>query len=167
MFFKKKKEESQQEFLVFDNYPFKLAVIQILMYDLKLVEKFHGGDDYFEKYKDVSNVSDEEAVKRLVPFIERADEFFREIKIPQELSKYIKGDILISENDEIYYQINPQFLDYDEYFSMEEFFIKDISEREISQFPHIKSITFNMGTEIPQSLAEKLRGLGIEVNTED
>lgn len=164
MFFKKPKEEKQQEYLVFDNYPFKLVIIQVLMYDLGLMEKFQGGDLYFQKYKDVSCVSDEEAVKRLMPFIKSADRYFKELKIPRELSEYVKGDILVSENNEIYYQINPQFLDYDEYFDMGEYFLKDISQREIEQFPHISSFSFDMGEIIPESLMIKLESFKIDVN---
>ena len=55
-----------EAFLVFDNLPFKLAVTQKLMYEQKLLgEKYRGGDEYFERYSDAAEVSEEESVARL------------------------------------------------------------------------------------------------------
>lgn len=52
-----KENKQQSEFLIFDNYPFKLAVIQLLMYELELLgSKYNGGNEYFEQYKDVAEV---------------------------------------------------------------------------------------------------------------
>ncbi|MCI9608982.1 MAG: hypothetical protein HFG07_01980 [Oscillibacter sp.] len=45
--------------LLFDNYPFKLAVIQELMYEQSRLGKPYrkGGDQYFERYPDAAEVS--------------------------------------------------------------------------------------------------------------
>ena len=62
----KKKDETKDDFLLFDNYPFKLAVIQQLMYEQEVLEnKYKGGDRYFEIYTDAAEVSDEESINRL------------------------------------------------------------------------------------------------------
>ena len=38
----------ENEFLEFDNFPFKLMVIEVLMYDLKLFgESYKGMDEFF------------------------------------------------------------------------------------------------------------------------
>lgn len=41
-------------YIEFDNLPFKLAVAQVLMYDLKLLgEPYSGGDEYFKSTKTI------------------------------------------------------------------------------------------------------------------
>lgn len=68
----------------------------------------------------------------------------------------------------MYYQINPQWMDFDEYFEDgKDFDITDISERELRQFPNLTSITFNMYHAPSGELVEKLRSWGIEVRTSD
>lgn len=72
---------------LFDNYPFKLAVIQQLMYEQEVLEdKYRGGDQYFEVYKDAAEVSDEESINRLKPYIEQGNNFFKTLKIPYALA---------------------------------------------------------------------------------
>lgn len=74
-------------FLVFDNYPFKLAVIQQLMYESELLgDKYCGGDQYFETYGDVSNVAERVSLKRLTPYIEQGNHFFESLNIPCTLA---------------------------------------------------------------------------------
>ena len=52
--------------LIFDNYPFKLAVIQQLMYESDLLgDKYYGGDQYFETYGDVSHIPERVCLDRL------------------------------------------------------------------------------------------------------
>lgn len=155
----------ENEYLEFDNLPFKLAAAQVLMYDLKLLgEPYRGGDEYFERYKDdCADVSDEESIKRLQPFIERGIKFFEELKIPRFLApkiQYLYAGWELS----VYYNINPQWLDLEEYEDGSAFDITDISEREIKQFPNLKGITFNMHNDPPEALLRKLEGWGIEIN---
>lgn len=158
----------EKEFLVFDNYPFKLAVIQLLMYDLELLgSKYNGGDAYFEQYEDFAEVSDEESINRLMSYIEKGNTYFRELKIPYSLADKVT-ELYVGEELDVYFHINPQWLDFDEYFEDgKDFDIVDISEEEIKQFPNLKYITFNMYHEPPKELIEKLEGWGIEVNPQD
>lgn len=163
-----KEHKKQSEFLIFDNYPFKLAVIQLLMYELELLgSKYNGGDAYFEQYEDFAEVSEEESIKRLEPYIEKGNQYFKELKIPCSFADKVT-ELYVGEEIDVYYQINPQGLDFDEYFEDgKDFDIVDISEKEIKQFPNLKSITFNMYHEPPEQLIEKLKSWGIEVNPQD
>ncbi len=155
----------EESMLLFDNYPFKLAVIQELMYEQSRLGKPYrkGGDQYFERYPDAAEVSEEESLRRLEPYIQQANRFFRELKIPCSLAEYITK-LYVGEELEVYYQINPQWMDFDEYFEDgKDFDITDISEREIRQFPNLASITFNMYHTPSEELVEKLKRWGFQV----
>lgn len=159
---------AEDEFLEFDNLPFKLMVAEVLMYQLKLLgEPYKGSDEYFEKYKaDYVTVSDEESLRRLQPFIERGTKFFTELKIPRSLAPKIHY-LYTGEEMNVYGNINPQWLDFEEYDDGAAFRITDISEREINQFPNLKGITFNMYLDPPNELLRKLESRGIEINPQD
>lgn len=76
--------------------------------------------------------------------------------------------LYVGEELEVYYQINPQWMDFDEYFEDgKDFDITDISERELRQFPNLTSITFNMYHAPSEELVEKLKSWEIEVHTSD
>lgn len=151
-----------EEFLVFDNLPFKLAVVQKLMYDEGLLgEKYRGGDKYFETYDDVEEVSEAESLARLKPFIEQGNQFFQALQVPVSLAGKIT-ELYVGEELEIYFQINPQWLDFDAEFEAD-FDITAVSERELKQFPNLKSITFGMYHTPPEQLVKFLEGFGLEV----
>lgn len=83
----KKKDGIEDGFLLFDNYPFRPAVIQQLMYEQEVLEdKYRDGDQYFEVYKDAAEVSGEESINRLKPYIEQGNNFFKTLKIPYALA---------------------------------------------------------------------------------
>ena len=158
----------ESEFLEFDNFPFKLMVIEVLMYDLKLLgEPYKGSDEFFEKYKaDYVTVSEEESLRRLQPFIERGTQFFEELKIPRSLSSRIRF-LYSGEEMNVYGNINPQWLDWEQYEDGAAFTVTDISEREVKQFPNLEGITFNMYLDPPDELLKKLEAWGIEINPQD
>ena len=166
--FGKKKESDNGEFLKFDNYPFKLLVIQVLMYDKKLLKpEYLGGDQFFEKNPDLDELSEKEAISRLEKHIKSANEYFQSLKIPSSMAKEITSLYSGGELD-VYYNINPQWQDYDEYFEDGKMFdVTDISEAEIKQFPNLKSIVFNMYHDAPAALIGKLHGWGIETEAEE
>ena len=61
----------EERYLEFDSFPFKLAVVQELMYEQKLLgEPYRGGDAFMERYAgDLETVSEETALQRLLPHI--------------------------------------------------------------------------------------------------
>ena len=70
----------------------------------------------------------------------------------------------MGEELDVYYQINPQWLDFEEYFDDgADFDIVAISERELKQFPNLRSITFNMYHTPPEALVKRLEGWGLNV----
>ena len=153
----------KKEYLEFEHLPFKLTVIQVLMYDKKLlVPEYLGGDMFFEINPDFSDLPETEAIARLEQHIQEALAYFQELKIPgslaDEISFLYSGDEL-----DIYYHINPQWLDFDEYFEDGKLFdVTDISEAEIRQFPNLKAMQFNMVHDAPAGLIQKLHQWGIE-----
>lgn len=151
-------------YLIFDNYPFKLAVIQQLMYEADLLgSKYNGGDQYFEAYGDVSDVSERVSIDRLMPYIEQGNHFFESLNIPRALADKVTK-LYVGEELDVYYHINPQWLDFEEYFDDgADFDILAISERELKQFPNLKSIVFNMYHTPPDALITQLEESGIEV----
>ena len=155
----------ESEFLVFDNLPFKLTVIEVLMYELKLLgEPYNALDEFFERYKaDYMTVSEEESLRRLEEYIERGTKFFTELKIPRSLAPKIRY-LYTGEEMSVYGNINPQCLNGRKYDDGAMFAITDISEREIKQFPNLEGITFNMYIDPPEELLKKLEGWGVEIN---
>ena len=114
--FGKKKDSDNGGFLKFDNYPFKLLVIQVLMYDKKLLKpEYLGGDQFFEKNPDLDELSEKEAISRLEKHIKSANEYFQSLKIPCSMAKEITS-LYSGDELDVYYNINPQWQDYDEYF---------------------------------------------------
>lgn len=158
----------ESEFLVFDNLPFKLTVIEVLMYELELLgEPYNAADEFFERYEeDYLTVSEEESLRRLEEYIERGTRYFTELKIPSSLAAKIRY-LYTGEEMSVYGNINPQWLDWEKYEDGAMFAITDISEREIKQFPNLEGITFNMYLDPPEELLRKLESWGIEINPQD
>ncbi len=158
----------ESEFLVFDNLPFKLTVIEVLMYELKLLgEPYNAADEFFERYKsDYVTASEEESLRRLEEYIERGTKFFTELKIPRSLAPRIRY-LYTGEEMSVYGNINPQWLDWEKYEDGAMFAITDISEREIKQFPNLEGFTFNMYLDPPEKLLRKLKSRRIEINPQD
>ena len=158
----------ENEFLVFDNLPFKLMVVEVLMYELKLLgEPYNAADEFFERYEAYClTASDEEQIKVIEKYIERGVKYFSELKIPCALASEIR-ELYSGEEMNVYANINPQWLDIKQYEDGAMFTVTDISEREIKQFPNLKSITFNMYLDPPDALLRKLEDWGIEVDPQD
>lgn len=155
----------EERYLEFDNFPFKLAVIQELMYEQKLLgEPYRGGDKFMERYAgDLETVSEEMSIQRLLPHIAEAEAYFQELKVPASLADRVEK-LYVGEELDIYYQINPQWGDFDCFEDGAAFDIKDITEREIRQFPNLKEVLlFNMYHDPPEALIQKLEGWGYAV----
>ncbi len=163
--FKRKKPES--EYLVFDNIPFKLAIIQSIMYDSNLMGEIYDGKGEFRRqYRNRDAYGEMEEVERLRPYIKKGYTYFSELRIPSRLAVNVR-ELNIGESSEIYHQINPKWPDLEDYLHTERLFdITDISEREVRQFPNLRSITFDMYNTPPDRIVSKLLswGIGVDIN---
>ena len=99
--------------LQFENLNLKLAVIQVLMYDLNLLKP------RFDSYT----------------VIEPALNFFRELSIPREFAQYVEK-IDMDGGNEVYMNIIPQWDGEDECFDL-----NNLTSSEIRQFPNLKKAT--------------------------
>lgn len=115
-----------------------------------------------ERYgSDLETVSDEVSIQRLLPHIKEAEAYFKALKIPAALAGHIEK-LYVGEELEIYYQINPQWGDFDKYFENGKAFdITEITEREVRQFPSLKEFLFNMPNDPSEELLRQLNQWGI------
>jgi hypothetical protein len=116
--------------LSFDNFNFKLAIIQVLMYDKKLIEPkfnvFEFAEDYSKREIDVEY----EGYKP----IREVKKWFENLPINAELAQHIE-ELYFDGGNEIYGQIIPFWDGEDSYYD-----IKNISSEELVQFPELKSV---------------------------
>lgn len=118
--------EKSQEILEFDNFNFKLAIIQVLMYDLEVLSPSFDIFDFAEEYEG------EEIDTESFDPIEPALDYFKELPIPKSLAEKVE-EISMDGGNEIFLNIIPQWDGEDEFFDL-----SDVSERELAQFPNLK-----------------------------
>ena len=155
-------------FIRFDNLTFKLAVIEELMYEQKLIDSIgEFGDQFFEKYPDYESVDESEEIRRLEAWEKDILSRYEELKIPSSLAPQVKK-VYLGDECSVYYNVNPQWQDYDDYFENGKMFmITDVSENEMKQFPNLKTFIFNMYDEPAPELVAKLKKHGYEVEVND
>ncbi|TCD53952.1 hypothetical protein EJ419_05840 [Alloscardovia theropitheci] len=122
-------EKNNEAVLHFDNVNFKLAIIQVLMYDLHLLKPEFDIFDFAEQYKGEDIDTDSYTV------IEPAMNFFKEMEIPKELAPYVETLYMDGGND-VYMNIIPQWDGEDNSFDLNQ-----ISLTELQQFPNLKKAT--------------------------
>lgn len=140
----------QEDYLEFDNFNFKLVIIQELMYEQEvLVPKF----DVYEYAKQVP-VDFEATYDGVAPEVK---DYFEAFKIPKRLAKYVKKLYLDGGND-IYLQLMP-------YGDGEgdEFDISEISPRELGQFKQLVEIDAQAVNYFSPEATDYLRSQGIAV----
>lgn len=115
--------------LHFDNLNFKLAIIQVLMYDLEVLEPYFDIYDFAEQYRD------EEIDTDSYEIIRPALNFFNKLPIPKELASKVE-EIYMDGGNEIYMNIIPQWDGEDDCFDLNE-----LSSEELKQFPKLKKAT--------------------------
>lgn len=153
---KKKKEfDTYEGNLRFDNLNFKLAVLQYLIFDKKVFSPQYHFED-FEEWCYAEELSDDELEERKEKYIEEALLYFTYLKVPKHLAGYVT-ELQIAPGDDIYYIINPEWSGEDE------FQVNQISEREISQFPKLRSISFWYMSERVKELQTQLKKHRIQV----
>jgi len=122
-------EESIGGILHFDNLNFKLAIIQVLMYDLQLLKPEFDIYDFADQYKGKKIDTDSDTI------IEPAMNFFKEMKIPKKFAPYVEMIYMDGGND-LYMNIIPQWDGENESFDLNE-----ITLAELQQFPNLKKAT--------------------------
>jgi len=122
-------EESIGGILHFDNLNFKLAIIQVLMYDLQLLKPEFDIYDFADQYKGKKIDTDSDTI------IEPDMNFFKEMKIPKKFAPYVEMIYMDGGND-LYMNIIPQWDGENESFDLNE-----ITLAELQQFPNLKKAT--------------------------
>ena len=122
-------EENEGDILHFDTLNFKLAIIQVLMYDLHLLKPEFDLYDFAEQYQGENIDTDSDTI------IEPALNFFKEMEIPKKLAPYVEMLYMDGGND-MYMNIIPQWDGEDDSFDLNE-----ITLAELQQFPNLKKAT--------------------------
>ena len=112
--------------LHFDNLNFKLAIIQVLMYDLYLLKPEFNIYDFADQYKGEKIDTDSCTI------IEPAMNFFKEMEIPKKFAPHVEM-LYMDGGNELYMNIIPQWDGEDESFDLNE-----ITLAELQQFPNLK-----------------------------
>ena len=140
--------------LKFDNFNFKLCIIQVLMYEKKLLKPEFDIYEFAKCYPPREINIEEEGYDPIKPAIE----YFKKLEIPASLSSEIE-EILIDGGDDIYGQIYPFWDGEDDYFDL-----KRVSDEELSQFPNLKRIQLiNSVDNMSKTLLNRLKKHGIEI----
>jgi len=133
----KNKEKYSQDFynnmeegyLQFDNFNFKLAIIQELMYDINVLQPEFDIYEFAKEYKGEEIDTESDTV------IEPALEYFKNLQIPKSLAKEV-GSFYMDGGNEVYMNIIPQWDGEDGYFDL-----NDVSLTELKQFPNLTEAT--------------------------
>ena len=119
-------EGRESDILHFDTLNFKLAIIQVLMYDLHLLKPEFDIYDFADHYEGEKIDTDSDII------IEPAMNFFKEMEIPKNFAPYVEMLYMDGGND-VYMNIIPQWDGEDDSFDLNE-----ITLEELQQFPNLK-----------------------------
>ncbi|WP_448974330.1 DUF6892 domain-containing protein [Oribacterium sp.] len=122
-------EGNEGDILHFDTLNFKLAIIQVLMYDLHLMKPEFDLYDFAEQYQGEKIDTDSDTI------IEPALNFFKEMEIPKKLAPYVEM-LYMDGGNGLYMNIIPQWDGEDDSFDLNE-----ITLAELKQFPNLKKAT--------------------------
>ena len=130
-----------EEFLDFDHLNFKLAIIQVLMYDLEILKPAFDIYNFAEEFSELG--IDTESTE----LIEPALDYFKNLQIPQKYANQVK-EIDMDGGNEIYMNLIPQWDGEDDSFDLNE-----VSVEELNQFPNLEEAT------IMTSNFDKVKGI--------
>ena len=119
----------EEGYLQFDNFNFKLAIIQELMYDINVLQPEFDIYEFAKEYKGEEIDTESETA------IEPALEYFKNLQIPKSLAKEV-GSFYMDGGNEVYMNIIPQWDGEDGYFDL-----NDVSLAELRQFPNLTEAT--------------------------
>lgn len=137
--------------LEFTNFNFKLAVLEVLMYEKELIEPKFDIYEFAEEYAYRDIDVDSEGYEPIA----EAKKWFKNLQIPKRLAEEVT-ELLMDGGDEIYFQIVP-FWDGED----GEFEINKITEEEVRQFPNLKRMVLMSSK--PKKVVEVLEKCGIQV----
>ena len=121
--------DMEEGYLQFDNFNFKLAIIQELMYDINVLQPEFDIYEFAKEYKGEEIDTESETV------IEPALEYFKNLQIPKSLAKEV-GSFYMDGGNEVYMNIIPLWDGEDGYFDL-----NDVSLAELRQFPNLTEAT--------------------------
>ena len=119
----------EEGYLQFDNFNFKLAIIQELMYDLNVLQPEFDIYEFAKEYKGEEIDTESDTV------IEPALDYFKNLQIPKSLAKEV-GSFYMDGGNEVYMNIIPLWDGEDGYFDL-----NDVSLAELRQFPNLTEAT--------------------------
>ena len=128
---KYKQKKPEGDVLVFEDFNFKLAVLQVLMYEKELIEPKFDIYEFAEEYTRRKIDVDEDGYDP----IKEAVNWFKKLEIPASLADEV-DKIVMDGGDDVYLQIWPFWDGEDGYFDL-----KKVTAEEISQFRNLKEIT--------------------------
>lgn len=124
-----KLKTTDDELLSFDNITFKLAIIQVLMYDLEVLKPVFNIFDFAEEASEFN--IDTESMEIIQPALE----YMMNLPIPKKYAEQVK-EIYMDGGNEIYLNLIPQWDGEDDSFDLNE-----VSLKELRQFPNLKQAT--------------------------
>ena len=124
-----KLKETDEELLHFDNINFKLTIIQVLMYDLRVLKP------YFDIYDFADEFSELEIDTESMEIIQPALDYMIDLPIPKKYAEQVQ-EIYMDGGNEIYLNLIPQWDGEDDGFDLNE-----VSLKELQQFPNLKQAT--------------------------
>lgn len=140
------------DYLQFDHFNFKLAILQELMYEQEILLPKFRVYDFCEK--EYPSIDPEDFYESPIPEVQK---YFEELAIPKSYAKEVRSLFFDGGND-IYAQLIPLWDGEDDQFDLDA-----VSERELAQFPNLKTIDgtiFPFSTQV-RALFEA-RGIAIE-----
>ena len=144
-----KLKTTDEEVLHFDNITFKLAIIQVLMYDLEVLKPVFNIFDFAEEASE-SNIDTES-----MEIIQPALDYMINLPIPKKYAEQVQ-EIDMDGGNEIYMNLVPQWDGEDDSFDLNE-----VSLKELQQFPNLKKATIM--TSNFEQVKEIFKSQGIEV----
>ena len=124
-----KLKTTDEEVLHFDNLNFKLAIIQVLMYDLEVLKPVFNIFDFAEEASELN--IDTESMEIIQPALD----YMINLPIPKKYAEQVQ-EIDMDGGNEIYMNLIPQWDGEDDSFDLNE-----VSLKELQQFPNLKKAT--------------------------
>ena len=124
-----KLKETDEELLHFDNINFKLTIIQVLMYDLRVLKPYFDIHDFADEFSELE--IDTESMEIIQPALD----YMINLPIPKKYAEQVQ-EIYMDGGNEIYLNLIPQWDGEDDGFDLNE-----VSLKELQQFPNLKQAT--------------------------